>query len=151
MYIYVCIYYATTCVSPVAFAVRPFQQRHQIIHCRTIRRRSMAVYCVSDGEVYGVIKITYSVYWCHACFKGNYLTFSSQGSLSKIYKKNFSVKSCSLCKARFPWSVFWSGFGADFVRALYAPGKALPGAYKARTKSAPNPLQNTLHGKRALK
>ena len=32
----------------------------------------------------------------------------------------------------------------------YAPGKALPGAYKARTKSAPNPLQNTLHGKRAL-
>ena len=28
--------------------------------------------------------------------------------------------------------------------------KALPGAYKARTKSAPNPLQNTLHGKRAL-
>ena len=33
---------------------------------------------------------------------------------------------------------------------LYAPGKALPGAYKERTKSAPNPLQNTLHGKRAL-
>ena len=33
---------------------------------------------------------------------------------------------------------------------LYAPGKALPGANKARTKSAPNPLQNTLHGKRAL-
>ena len=52
-------------------------------------------------------------------------------------------------RARFPWSVFWSGFGADFVRALYAPGKALPGTYKARTKSALNPLQNTLHGKRA--
>ena len=28
--------------------------------------------------------------------------------------------------------------------------RALPGAYKARTKSAPNPLQNTVHGKRAL-
>ena len=27
-------------------------------------------------------------------------------------------------KARFPWSVFWSGFGADFVRALSSPGKA---------------------------
>ena len=26
----------------------------------------------------------------------------------------------------------------------------VPGAYKARKKSAPNPLQNTLHGKRAL-
>ena len=29
-----------------------------------------------------------------------------------------------LYKARFPWSVFWSGFGADFVRALSSPGKA---------------------------
>ena len=46
--------------------------------------------------------------------------------------------------------MFWSRVGADFVRALYAPGKTLPGAYKARTKSAPNLLQNTLHGKRAL-
>ena len=64
-------------------------------------------------------------------------------------------------KARFSWSVFWSGFGADFVRALSSPGKALPGEDKARTKSAPGedkartksapkPLQNTLHGKRAL-
>ena len=35
-------------------------------------------------------------------------------------------------------------------RLKYAPGKALPGEDKARTKSAPNPLQNTLHGKRAL-
>ena len=60
-----------------------------------------------------------------------------------------SRKCRNTSKARFPWSVFWSGFGAYFVRALYAPGKALPGAYKARTKSAPNPLQNTLHGKRA--
>ena len=25
-------------------------------------------------------------------------------------------------KARFPWSVFWSGFGAEFVRALSSPG-----------------------------
>ena len=28
--------------------------------------------------------------------------------------------------------------------------RALPGEDKARTKSAPKPLQNTLHGKRAL-
>ena len=46
--------------------------------------------------------------------------------------------------------MFWSGFGADFVRALSSPGKALPGEDKAHTKSAPKPLQNTLHGKRAL-
>ena len=38
----------------------------------------------------------------------------------------------------------------DMVQiALSSPGKALPGEDKARTKSAPKPLQNTLHGKRA--
>ena len=57
--------------------------------------------------------------------------------------------SCSLnCfsrtpKARFPWSVFWSGFGADFVCPLSSLGKALPGEDKGRKKSAPKPLQNT--------
>ena len=60
-----------------------------------------------------------------------------------------SYKMASPSKARFPWSVFWSGFGADFVRALSSPGKALPGEDKSRTKSAPKPLQNTLHVKRA--
>ena len=59
------------------------------------------------------------------------------------------IKALKTTKARFPWSVFWSGFGADFVRALSSPGKALPGEDKARTKSVPKPLQNTLHGKRA--
>ena len=43
-------------------------------------------------------------------------------------------------------------FGAVSAPTLYAPypRKALPGEDKARTKSAPKPLQNTLHGKRAL-
>ena len=41
-------------------------------------------------------------------------------------------------------------FEAVSAPTLSAPGKALPGEDKAaRTKSAPNPLQNTLHGKRA--
>ena len=73
-------------------------------------------------------------------------TASGMHCLQLIHLKN--ELQCSL--SPFSWSVFGSGFGADFVRALYAPGKALPGAYKARTKSAPNPLKNTLHGKRAL-
>ena len=41
-------------------------------------------------------------------------------------------------------------FGFLYFFYIYKAPKALPGAYKARTKSAPNPLQNTLHGKRAL-
>ena len=59
------------------------------------------------------------------------------------------ANSVGRTKARFPWSVFLICFGADFVRALSSPGKALPGEDKARTKSAPKPFQNTLHGKRA--
>ena len=50
-------------------------------------------------------------------------------------------------------------FEAVSAPTLYAPyprrvalssPEALPGEDKARTKSAPKPLQNTLHGKRAL-
>ena len=33
--------------------------------------------------------------------------------------------NAKICKARFPWSVFWSGFGADF------------GAYKVGAETAP--------------
>ena len=43
-------------------------------------------------------------------------------------------------------------FGAVSAPTLYAPYPrrvGLPGEDKARTKSAPQPLQNTLHGKRA--
>ena len=36
------------------------------------------------------------------------------------------------------------------IRRRFCPRQALPGEDKARTKSAQNPLQNTLHGKRAL-
>ena len=70
----------------------------------------------------------------------NVVTFDNVEGMS--IKKYFCEKQ--LLKPVFHGACF----GA--VSALSSPGKALPGEDKARTKSAPKPLQNTLHGKRAL-
>ena len=67
--------------------------------------------------------------------------------------KSSAAKS-SASKTRSMESVFHGAcFEADSAPTLSAPytGQARPyPARMARTKSSPNPLQNTLHGKRAL-
>ena len=54
----------------------------------------------------------------------NIILFCHNVCVSEQLEATATHKKARALKARFPWSVFWSGFGADIVRALSSPGKA---------------------------
>ena len=74
-----------------------------------------------------------------ACSARNTRRQSRRRNRSKTRSMERGLYRDLASKARFPWSVFWSGFGADFVRALSSPGKAWrgQGPYKVGAETAP--------------
>ena len=63
----------------------------------------------------------YSVYCCMRSFFGHTISYSMYELDKCVTQGKVHVKRRrGIPKATFPWSVFWSGFGADFVCACSA-------------------------------